>query len=149
MTLFGLMFGCFFQGKSIDRNGVHILLLLSSQVLPKCPGVCSHWMNGLRFLHGSSTSQQMYIAVNGNAEHCINLLQILQQISSASMMQEASGDGSEAGRSESQRLPGQASAGEAGRVPQRRDVSLGVPLLATRLQPSLPRTLTSKATDRR
>jgi len=26
--------------------------------------------------------------VNGNPEHCINLLQILQQISSASMMQD-------------------------------------------------------------
>lgn len=26
--------------------------------------------------------------INGNPEHCINLLQILQQISSASMMQD-------------------------------------------------------------
>ena len=33
--------------------------------------------------------------INGNPEHCINLLQILQQISSASMMQDASGDGEE------------------------------------------------------
>lgn len=30
--------------------------------------------------------------VNGNPEHCINLLQILQQISSASMMQEDDDD---------------------------------------------------------
>lgn len=30
--------------------------------------------------------------INGNPEHCINLLQILQQISSASMMQDGSGD---------------------------------------------------------
>lgn len=40
--------------------------------------------------------------VNGNPEHCINLLQILQQISSASMMQEGSGDGSGLEKSGSQ-----------------------------------------------
>ena len=33
--------------------------------------------------------------INGNPEHCINLLQILQQISSASMMQDGSGEGEE------------------------------------------------------
>lgn len=37
--------------------------------------------------------------INGNPEHCINLLQILQQISSASMMQDASGDGEEQSQS--------------------------------------------------
>ena len=55
--------------------------------------------------------------VHGNAEHCINLLQILQQISSASMMQEASGDGSEQ-RSESQRVLGQGDAAHEGDRPQ-------------------------------
>ena len=45
--------------------------------------------------------------VDGDAEHCINLLQILQQISSASMMQEdTSVEDSEQVRSESQRLTG-------------------------------------------
>ena len=40
--------------------------------------------------------------VNGNPEHCINLLQILQQISSASMMQEDDDDEDEDGGKDSE-----------------------------------------------
>ena len=50
--------------------------------------------------------------VNGDAEHCINLLQILQQISSASMMQDTSNDESEQLRSDSQRDPGKRAGGK-------------------------------------
>jgi hypothetical protein len=58
--------------------------------------------------------------VNGDAEHCINLLQILQQISSASMMQDTSGEDSERLRSESQRGPSQRA---GGKEPERRQSS--------------------------